>query len=89
MRSTVFPGVLNRSAAAALVGPRSITLRIIASRPFDVRVAVSRLFIWSLRGTLTLSNLSFHQMDNHLRTELAAGNACGGLVVVAQSFPWS
>jgi hypothetical protein len=41
-----------------------------ASRPLGVRGAFLWLFIWSLRGTLTLRNLSFlgsDQMDNLLK----------------------
>jgi hypothetical protein len=85
----VFAVMLNWSAAAALVRPPSITLRTIASQPFGVRGAVLWLFIWSLRGTLKLRNLSFlgsDQMDNLLKAKPAASNACGGPIVMAQSF---
>src|SRR6202030_3465280 len=68
--ATVFGVVLYSSAAAALLNPPSITARTIDSRPFDVREAFLWLFIWSLRRTLKLRNLSFlgsDQMDNLLK----------------------
>ena len=55
--------------AIALLSPAS-TYRTMASRPFAVREAFLWLFIWSLRGTLKLRNLSFlgsDQMDNLLK----------------------
>jgi hypothetical protein len=67
--ATVFGVMLNWRAAAALLIPAS-TLRTMASRPFGVRGAFLWLFIWSLRGTLKLRNLSFlgsDQMDNLLK----------------------
>jgi hypothetical protein len=67
--ATVFGVVLNWRAAAALLNPAS-TQRAMASRPFGVRGAFLWLFIWSLRGTLKLRNLSFLgsvQMDNLLK----------------------
>ena len=68
--ATVFAVTLNWSAAAAFVRPPSTTLRTMASRPFGVRGAFLWLFIWSLRGTLKLRNLSFlgsDQVDNLLK----------------------
>src|SRR3954451_14964501 len=56
-------------AAAVLLSPAS-TNRTMASRPFGVRGAFLWLFIWSLRETLKLRNLSFlgsDQMDNLLK----------------------
>jgi hypothetical protein len=53
-----------------ILNPPSITNRTMASRPFGVRGAFLWLFIWSLRGTLKLRNLSFlgsDQMDNLLK----------------------
>jgi hypothetical protein len=70
---TVFGVVLNWRAAAALLNASSITLRTIASRPLGVRGAFLWLFIWSLRGTLKLCNLSFlgsDQMDNLLKAHI-------------------
>jgi len=70
--ATVFGVVLNRRAAAALLSPAS-THRTMASRPFGVRGAFLWLFIWSLRGTLKLRNLSFlgsDQMDNLLKAHI-------------------
>src|SRR5207249_12232428 len=47
-----------------------------ASRPLGVRGAFLWLFIWSLRGTLKLHNLSFlgsDQMDNLLKDHTQSG----------------
>jgi hypothetical protein len=71
--ATVFGVVLNWRAAAAMLSPPSITNRTMASRPFGVRGAFLWLFIWSLRGTLKLRNLSFlgsDQMDNLLKDHI-------------------
>ena len=57
---------------AALLSPAS-THRTMASRPFGVRGAFLWLFIWSLRGTRKLRNLSFlgsDQMDNLLKDHI-------------------
>ena len=62
--------MVNWRAAAVLLSPPSITNRTMASRPFGVRGAFLWVFIWSLRGTLKLRNLSFlgsDQMDNLLK----------------------
>ena len=68
--ATVLGVVLNCYAASALLGPPSITLRTIASRPLGVKGA----FLWTFHlvslGTLKLRNLGFlgsDQMDNLLR----------------------
>jgi hypothetical protein len=71
--ATVFDVVLNWRAAAAVLNPSLITLRTMASRPLGVRGAFLWLFIWSLRGTLKLRNLSFlgsDQMDNLLKAQI-------------------
>src|SRR3984893_9994777 len=68
--ATILGVMLNWRAAAAWLRPPSVTLRTIASRPLGVRGAFLWLFIWSLRGTLKLRNLSFlgsDQMDNLLK----------------------
>jgi hypothetical protein len=55
-----------------LLSPAS-THRTMVSRPFGVREAFLWLFIWSLRGTLKLRNLSFlgsDQMDNLLKAHI-------------------
>jgi hypothetical protein len=71
--ATVFGVVLYRPVTAALLNPPSTTARTIASRPRGVRRAFLWLFIWSLRGTLKLRNLSFlgsDQMDNLLKDHI-------------------
>src|ERR1700733_968133 len=70
--ATILGVTLNWRAAAALLNPAS-THRTMASRPFGVRGAFLWLFIWSLRGTLKLRNLSFlgsDQMDNLLKAHI-------------------
>src|SRR6185437_10413222 len=61
--ATVFGVVLNWPAASVRLSPPASTLCTIASRPLGVKGAFLWTFIWSLRGTLKLRNLSFLGSD--------------------------